>query len=65
MAVLLTGASGFVGRTLVHILLNRGEQVVAFASSLPGWRDDAVAGLRCVVGDVRSGDDLRRGLSRS
>lgn len=59
MAVLLTGASGFVGRNLAHTLLSRGEQVVVFASSLPGWRDGAAAGLRCVVGDVRSGDDLR------
>ena len=60
MAVLLTGASGFVGRNLARVLLARGEQVVLFASSMATMPVDGLAGAILVEGDIRSGDDLRR-----
>ena len=52
MAVLLTGATGFVGRNIARALLDRGEEVVLFAPDSP-----------TMAGDVRSASDLDRAFA--
>ncbi len=49
MAILLTGATGFVGRNIARALLDRGEEVVPFAPDSP-----------TAPGDIRSAADLDR-----
>src|SRR5260370_33189697 len=51
--VLVTGASGFIGSSVVRALLDRGAQVRALIE--PGRDDDNLAGLAVerVVGDIR------------
>jgi nucleoside-diphosphate-sugar epimerase len=67
MAVLVTGASGFIGLNIVEALLNRGETAILFGpvsppekvlevlSKLPGT-------FHVAAGDVRSSSDLDRVL---
>lgn len=50
MAVLVTGASGFIGRNLVRRLVAEGVEVRAFL--LPGESTEGLAGARIVRGDV-------------
>lgn len=52
MAIVVTGAGGFVGRELVKVLVERGDDVVAldtYAGSIP-------AGARAVLGDICSAE---------
>jgi NADH dehydrogenase len=63
MHVLVTGASGLVGRRLVARLLTAGVTVTAFVRT-PGRLDDLAAGaLRVAVGDVTDPDSIARGLA--
>ena len=55
MAVLLTGATGFVGRNIARALLDRGDEVVLFAPEPP---IAGVAGAQVATGDIRSSADL-------
>ncbi len=56
--IAVTGSTGFVGRSLVALLLERGYRVVALAR-----RQGVVAGLPCtVVPDLRDGESLRQVL---
>lgn len=60
MAILLTGATGFVGRNIARTLLDRGEQVVLFAPEPPRV---ALDGATVTTGDVRSAADLDRAFA--
>ena len=60
MAILLTGATGFVGRNIARTLLDRGEQVVLFAPAPPVA---PIPGAQIVTGDVRSASDLDRAFA--
>lgn len=60
MAILLTGATGFVGRNIARALLGRGDAVVAFAPEPP--RAD-LTGAQIVTGDIRSAEDLDRAFA--
>ncbi|MDQ2801452.1 MAG: NAD(P)-dependent oxidoreductase [Pseudomonadota bacterium] len=62
MAVLLTGATGFVGLNIAAELIGRGHDVVLFAPTLPDAlaRSDWFSRGRFVMGDIRSGADLAR-----
>ncbi len=67
MAVLITGASGFVGLAVTEALLEQGTDVIAFDRQGPPaevrQRFAALAGrLIPVEGDVRSSTDLDRAL---
>ncbi len=60
MAILLTGATGFVGRNIARALLARGETVMLFAPApAPAPIGEAVL----VEGDVRSAADLDRAFA--
>jgi UDP-glucose 4-epimerase len=61
--VFVTGASGFLGRTLVKALLDTGHQVTAMARTSP-----LPASLRCpalteLSGDLRRIDDMRSAIA--
>ena len=60
VAILLTGATGFVGRNIARALLDRGEQVVLFAPETPTV---SVNGAQVAIGDVRSAGDLDRAFA--
>lgn len=59
-SVLVTGASGFVGRALCDLLARRGDRVVA-AVRTPGSAT-AGAGSECTVGDLANLPDLEPAL---
>ena len=60
MLIAVTGATGFVGRHIVHTLLSRGHRVRALVRS-PGratrW---AAQGVEIVAGDLADGPALSR-----
>jgi dihydroflavonol-4-reductase len=60
VTVLVTGATGFLGRRLVRLLRSRGDDVVALVR--PGSDAGAVEelGARVVRGDVLAPEDVRR-----
>jgi dihydroflavonol-4-reductase len=63
---LVTGASGFIGSTLVRRLVERGERVKAFVRA--GSKLDAFAGLptdrfQLAYGDIAVGDTVYRALA--
>lgn len=65
MTVLITGATGFVGLNIARAFIERGDEVVLFAPSLPApvaslaWLERA----RFVAGDVRSAADMVRAFA--
>ena len=60
MAVLLTGATGFVGRNIARALLDRGEPIILFAPEPPIV---SIAGAAFAAGDIRSSSDLDRAFA--
>lgn len=65
MTVLITGATGFVGLNIARALVERGEDVVMFAPSLPGPVEalDWLKRARFAAGDVRSAADVARAFA--
>lgn len=61
MKILITGASGFVGRAATAALLNRGHQVVALL--LPGDETPMAAGAAVVRGDITAPETLPPALA--
>lgn len=59
--ILMTGATGYLGRPLTSLALARGHQVRAFVR--PGSESRVPAGAQVVSGDVFSPDQLARALS--
>ncbi len=59
MKVLVTGASGFVGRAVCAELSQRGHDVVAYVRR-PGSEPD---GTRAALGDLTDAEALRAALS--
>ena len=60
MAILLTGATGFVGRNIARALLDRGEHIVLFAPEPP---IAPIPGAQIATGDIRSAADLDRAFA--
>ena len=64
MAILVTGAAGFVGLNVVEALLGRGQPVVAFdAQACPARAAAAMAAATWVQGDIRSAADWDRAFA--
>lgn len=65
MAVLLTGATGFVGLNIAGELIRRGHEVVLFAPALPDAlaHSDWFGRGRFVAGDIRSAADVARAFA--
>ena len=61
--VLVTGASGFVGRNVVQRLLAEGHEVVAFVRQTSDYEDLVSAGARISTGDVTDTDSIERAAS--
>lgn len=59
----ITGGTGFLGRRLVHLLLDRGDRVTALVRKPYEARDLSTLGVRVVKGDVLDPESIRRGMS--
>jgi len=55
--VLVSGATGFVGRNICHALVTAGHEVVGLSRALPS-PDDAVTGVRYIAGDVKDAGSI-------
>jgi len=64
MRVLVTGATGFIGRAVVRRLLEKGHEVIALVRT-PGKEKNLPEGTRVFHGDVMNPESLRRPLSLS
>ncbi len=57
MRALVTGAGGFLGRYVARLLLERGDEVVAFVRG--DYPELAARGARLVRGDLQDGAAIR------
>jgi len=64
MRVLVTGATGFIGRAVVRNLLEGGHEAIALLRN-PSKRGNLPAGTRAFTGDVMAPESLRKPLSLS
>ncbi|MCC7292479.1 MAG: NAD-dependent epimerase/dehydratase family protein [Phycisphaerales bacterium] len=58
MRALITGGGGFLGGRIARMLHERGDEVTVFGRS--AYAHMAALGIRCVQGDVRDGETVRR-----
>ena len=61
--ILVTGASGFVGRSVVLRLLAEGHEVVAFVRQTSNYDELVGAGARIATGDITDYDSIERAAS--
>jgi len=62
MRVFLTGGTGFIGGHVAHLLLARGDEVVALARSPAKARRLEAAGATVVAGSLADADAIARGV---
>ena len=63
MKILVTGGSGFIGRSLVAALVERGHQVAIFDRRHPSETGAVFPGVEATVGDIRDPDAVSAALS--
>jgi nucleoside-diphosphate-sugar epimerase len=59
MRIVLTGATGFIGRNLAHQLIDRGDEVVAIVRDPSKAADLAERGAVLIEGDITDRDSMR------
>jgi nucleoside-diphosphate-sugar epimerase len=65
MKAFVTGGTGFIGRSVVRQLIDRGYQVTALARSARGVEMLRELGARVALGDVTDVDSMREGMRGS
>jgi nucleoside-diphosphate-sugar epimerase len=63
MKALVTGGAGFIGSNIVNALLELGHEPVVLDDLSSGYRENLVAGVSFVEGDVRDLDAVARAMA--
>ncbi|MEW5871667.1 MAG: NAD-dependent epimerase/dehydratase family protein [Chloroflexota bacterium] len=62
MKAFVTGATGFIGKRLVHRLVERGDQVVALVRSPEAARAIQAMGASAAIGDILDFESMQAGM---
>ncbi|HRF96469.1 MAG TPA: NAD-dependent epimerase/dehydratase family protein, partial [Aggregatilineales bacterium] len=58
MKILVTGGAGYIGSHVVHMLIERGDEVVVFDNLVAGYKQAVHPKATFILGDLMKPEDI-------